>query len=213
MQRRGFTLIELLVVIAIIAILAAILFPVFAKAREKARQSSCLSNLKQLALANLSYAQDYDERVVPLNLGGQYWTALLMPYMKNTQVYQCPSMSNLTYAYAPVFPTFSADSNWGGAAYANKSQSLGAVEYPADAIFMMEAQNGASNPPTNANCIYCLRNYATSPGLGTTWGIPSPGRHNDGNNAAFADGHCKWLNNSTLLNRSADIWQKQPPSI
>jgi len=63
-MRRGFTLIELLVVIAIIAILAAILFPVFARAREKARQASCLSNLKQLGLADLMYAQDYDERYV-----------------------------------------------------------------------------------------------------------------------------------------------------
>ena len=61
MSRRGFTLIELLVVIAIIAILAAILFPVFAKAREKARQASCLSNVKQMCLALMQYAQDYDE--------------------------------------------------------------------------------------------------------------------------------------------------------
>jgi len=63
--RKGFTLIELLVVIAIIAILAAILFPVFARAREKARSSSCLSNTKQIVLAILMYAQDYDERMVP----------------------------------------------------------------------------------------------------------------------------------------------------
>ncbi|MEN6304741.1 MAG: prepilin-type N-terminal cleavage/methylation domain-containing protein, partial [Armatimonadia bacterium] len=68
MKRRGFTLIELLVVIAIIAILAAILFPVFAKAREKARQSSCLSNMKQMGLACLQYAQDYDE-VLPAGMG------------------------------------------------------------------------------------------------------------------------------------------------
>lgn len=64
MKRTGFTLIELLVVIAIIAILAAILFPVFARAREKARQSSCLSNQKQIGLAILMYNQDYDERVI-----------------------------------------------------------------------------------------------------------------------------------------------------
>ncbi len=72
MRRKGFTLIELLVVIAIIAILAAILFPVFARAREKARQTSCLSNLKQLSLGVLMYAQDYDERLPMLyfNTGG-----------------------------------------------------------------------------------------------------------------------------------------------
>ena len=69
MSRRGFTLIELLVVIAIIAILAAILFPVFAKAREKARQTSCLSNLKQLGLSFLMYAQDYDELLPSYRLG------------------------------------------------------------------------------------------------------------------------------------------------
>jgi prepilin-type N-terminal cleavage/methylation domain-containing protein len=68
-MKRGFTLIELLVVIAIIAILAAILFPVFAKAREKARQTSCLSNCKQIALACLQYAQDYDETLAPEGYG------------------------------------------------------------------------------------------------------------------------------------------------
>ncbi|MBC7289450.1 MAG: DUF1559 domain-containing protein, partial [Armatimonadetes bacterium] len=88
-MRKGFTLIELLVVIAIIAILAAILFPVFARAREKARQASCMSNLKQLALAMLMYAQDYDENL-PLSLTapGDWWNdtwkARISPYVKNT---------------------------------------------------------------------------------------------------------------------------------
>lgn len=94
-MRRGFTLIELLVVIAIIAILAAILFPVFARAREKARQSSCLSNVKQLVLGCLMYAQDYDERWPYYNREGRYfytydneyhygmWYKVIEPYIKN----------------------------------------------------------------------------------------------------------------------------------
>ncbi|MCC7494190.1 MAG: DUF1559 domain-containing protein [Fimbriimonadaceae bacterium] len=95
--RRAFTLIELLVVIAIIAILAAILFPVFAKAREKARQSSCSSNLKQLGIAVMQYVQDYDE-MYPRTWygpaaypGSQNWNTVIAPYIKNTQVFQCPS--------------------------------------------------------------------------------------------------------------------------
>ena len=96
-MRRGFTLIELLVVIAIIAILAAILFPVFAKAREKARQSSCLSNVKQLALAVMSYTQDYDE-MLPASYkynspGATYWSETILPYIKNSQIFKCPSLS------------------------------------------------------------------------------------------------------------------------
>jgi prepilin-type N-terminal cleavage/methylation domain-containing protein len=90
-MRKGFTLIELLVVIAIIAILAAILFPVFAKAREKARQASCASNLKQIALAILWYAQDYDERTQGYQGGVGSWHLLIEPYVKNTQVFACPS--------------------------------------------------------------------------------------------------------------------------
>ncbi len=95
MSKRGFTLIELLVVIAIIAILAAILFPVFAKAREKARQTSCLSNLRQISLAVESYVVDYDE-CYPMSIylsGTTVWTYFdpIMPYMKNTQLLQCPS--------------------------------------------------------------------------------------------------------------------------
>jgi prepilin-type N-terminal cleavage/methylation domain-containing protein/prepilin-type processing-associated H-X9-DG protein len=119
-NRHGFTLIELLVVIAIIAILAAILFPVFAQAREKARAISCVSNIKQIGIANLMYAEDYDETIVPA--GNRYahqdiqcagaltgndgfssnstynsnprawvdWEVPLAPYVKNTQIYICP---------------------------------------------------------------------------------------------------------------------------
>jgi prepilin-type N-terminal cleavage/methylation domain-containing protein/prepilin-type processing-associated H-X9-DG protein len=101
-RKSGFTLIELLVVIAIIAILAAILFPVFAQAREKARQASCISNMKQIVLAELMYAQDYDEMVTSLwrygldaqsapNLNTEYWHIFLQPYIKNYKIFICPS--------------------------------------------------------------------------------------------------------------------------
>jgi len=92
--RSGFTLIELLVVIAIIAILAAILFPVFAKAREKARQVSCLSNLKQMGLGYMQYVQDYDESYIFSERwggAGQGWAGRVYPYVKDKAVYKCPN--------------------------------------------------------------------------------------------------------------------------
>jgi prepilin-type N-terminal cleavage/methylation domain-containing protein/prepilin-type processing-associated H-X9-DG protein len=106
--RRGFTLIELLVVIAIIAILAAILFPVFAHAREKARQTSCLSNLKQLATGMTMYAQDSDGLFPPAvarpsrqmnNYYQMSWMALIEPYTKNRGIYVCPSSGHTSQDY------------------------------------------------------------------------------------------------------------------
>ena len=89
-QKAGFTLIELLVVIAIIAILAAILFPVFAKVREKARQTSCLSNEKQLGLAFVQYTQDYDECYPGTLYYGNGWSSRIYPYVKSIGCYTCP---------------------------------------------------------------------------------------------------------------------------
>ena len=107
-MRKGFTLIELLVVIAIIAILAAILFPVFARAREKARQASCQSNLKQIGLAYQMYAQDYDEMIARNSIGsamGIVWVPFLLnPYIKNTQIWICPSYGTLQATPAVGLP-------------------------------------------------------------------------------------------------------------
>ena len=94
-KKSAFTLIELLVVIAIIAILAAILFPVFARARENARRSSCTSNLKQIGLGVLQYVQDYDESMPGHNMAVQHqlWMDIIQPYIKSEQVFTCPSDS------------------------------------------------------------------------------------------------------------------------
>ena len=100
--KRGFTLIELLVVIAIIAILAAILFPVFAQARESARSTSCLSNTKQVALGEIMYSQDYDETIIPWEVNNRYtstqavqeqgaWFTTIQAYIKSKQILLCPS--------------------------------------------------------------------------------------------------------------------------
>ncbi len=127
---RGFTLIELLVVIAIIAILAAILFPVFARARENARKISCGSNLRQVSLGWLQYAQDYDERVIPWSSTGAssgyafVWQEIIQPYIKSKQILRCPSVSSSTSTY-----TYSAFI--GGANPAPPNRSLASLENPA----------------------------------------------------------------------------------
>lgn len=139
MRRRGFTLIELLVVIAIIAILAAILFPVFAKAREKARQASCLSNTKQLGLGIVQYCQDYDEQMPERqNTGTEAgdWEVTTYPYVKSYQVYACPSNPNKgTYTFA-------------NGTYENPPKILNsALPFPFPISYAANRNGGATNSP------------------------------------------------------------------
>lgn len=199
-MKRGFTLIELLVVIAIIAILAAILFPVFARAREKARQSSCTSNCKQISLGILMYVQDYDERFFqdPYKI----WSDM-QPYIKNTQVYLCPSgnySGACSSATCPrniyVWNVFGATSyaiNWvDEASYGEVngvagsqgfigigSRALGTVNYPAETILMGDG--------------VCPRFWGLPWLTSFNQGSSTYARHNQGANFAFADGHVKWL--------------------
>jgi prepilin-type N-terminal cleavage/methylation domain-containing protein/prepilin-type processing-associated H-X9-DG protein len=183
MMRRGFTLIELLVVIAIIAILAAILFPVFAKAREKARQSSCLSNVKQLGLGCLQYAQDYDE-VLPRhsnNAGTYYygWNRMIFPYVKNEQVFTCPSRPTIK------FTTTNTPCGYGYFAPNPPNPNLSAmplamVQAPSSCVMLADSPEDG---------YYIIDGTVDRSDNG---GSPEP-RHNEGANFCFVDGHAKWL--------------------
>ena len=201
-KKSGFTLIELLVVIAIIAILAAILFPVFARARESARRASCLSNLKQLGLAIVMYAQDYDDTFP----GCASWTSspwynppyysvgfkpTIMPYVKNAQVFLCPTGAKIEDAatmtqlegnsyyyfslpvYSPAYQWFHDHCNIAG-------ESLASVVWPSQAVMsnddcpVWHSQNG-----------WTLAQYQGAQAAG----IAPPGMWYS--NFCFADGHVK----------------------
>ncbi len=184
-MRRGFTLIELLVVIAIIAILAAILFPVFAKAREKARQSSSLSNIKQLALGNLQYAQDYDEQSLPYSTlpsgGGIMWYDLVNPYLKNTQVRYCPSQ-RVTTGWPTGYGLNRSTGSLGESAAAGIA--LGSIARPSESAMFADTR-GQNNESYGFATFYSSVN--------ATWGDTLSPRHNEGGNFAFYDGHSKWM--------------------
>ena len=195
MTRRGFTLIELLVVIAIIAILAAILFPVFAKAREKARQSSCLSNIKQIGLAYLSYAQDYDEMTVMVAVGQDQrplWQDAIAPYVKNTQLFVCPSERNcvLSGGYAPIQ---TVQSGYGAFCF-QFGQALGIYSDPASTVIICDSQSFRSHVPP---CALGLAGGTACADGGVSFVTT---RHNDIANFLFLDGHAKALKPQSIWN-------------
>lgn len=143
-QKHGFTLIELLVVIAIIAILAAILFPVFAKAREKARQASCQSNNKQIGLAFAQYTQDYDEKYSFREMGGPTpasYRVVLTPYIKNTQIWRCPS--NPSNSNDWTNSNYSANYTLNDAAgqFNGRAPTLASIDKPANKFLQVEMRN------------------------------------------------------------------------
>ena len=209
-RRKAFTLIELLVVIAIIAILAAILFPVFSRARENARRASCASNLKQLGIAFMMYTQDYDERLPGVTIGtpGEnetggwvYFThfdapgrasvidvtkGALYPYVKNSQVYVCPSDSvgqqeGLSYATGICVNGATPDSSGG----LGPGNSLAIFDYPSQTLLLGEHEVDGPNS-----------NSSTDDGSGYTylatynqWNMSV--RHLDTSNVLFMDGHVK----------------------
>jgi prepilin-type N-terminal cleavage/methylation domain-containing protein len=224
----GFTLIELLVVIAIIAILAAILFPVFAQARDKARQAACLSNVKQIALGFAMYRQDWDGHGPfagwPIDSRGnltahsptanysQDWQFAIQPYLKNVGVLRCPS-DGTPYEERPV--SYIANNM---VAYARLPLSEAQLERPSDMVVIWDGYGPASaatmaNPPLVNGILYpknMYREYAVW-GHQARWicdpkyGLP---RHNGGGHAVYMDLHAKWrryCQGDTLLEKVQSV--------
>jgi prepilin-type N-terminal cleavage/methylation domain-containing protein/prepilin-type processing-associated H-X9-DG protein len=229
-KNRGFTLIELLVVIAIIAILAAILFPVFARARENARRSSCQSNMKQIGLGLMQYTQDYDERfpngIAPGTVGFN-WAGQVMPYIKSTQIFVCPSDDHPKTEKI----SYSANRNITGTQNNGIGGAMSRLNSAARTVMAFETRQRTGNNFTWAQenslaGVSASDNSAVGNGLSAglvtvDWGggthiyatgylgsqtgtlntaagsgqgfYKETGRHLDGSNFLYADGHVKWL--------------------
>jgi prepilin-type N-terminal cleavage/methylation domain-containing protein/prepilin-type processing-associated H-X9-DG protein len=226
---RGFTLIELLVVIAIIAILASILFPVFARARENARRSSCQSNVKQIMLGVMQYTQDYDEKYPPSytytgpSIVG-VWYTYVQPYVKSTQIFKCPSDSNTAIAGLStlVVPdgfavSYAANYDLGGDA-SGIIRSLSAVESPATTVYMSDSGMRADGPNGTVRLTSPSKNggmnllidpsiASLATGVNPDWVGPNP-RHLETVNVGYADGHVKSVRAESWYYNSS--WQLNP---
>jgi len=231
-MRRGFTLIELLVVIAIIAILAAILFPVFAKAREKARQTSCMSNEKQIGLGVQMYMSDYDWMIPssyfppcggPAAVGNP-WNKRVDPYIRNTQLWSCPSApvrGSRNYSlnrsgqweYPINKPVFDGGSIHG---FDSILEAIGEtrVPVPAETIVVAEFHLTSCLWDGQVNCVCCsdtcprVHFTANEPFDAASCATPDP-VHNGGYNYLFYDGHVKWLRPMATM-RPHELWTRDP---
>ena len=221
---RGFTLIELLVVIAIIAILAAILFPVFAKAREKARQAACINNEKQIILGSLMYASDYDETYPPARVDSPElrWDQIIQPYVKNTQVVQCPSEA-VPRGYGHAHNQFGYFGPNVGGLPKGSSRSEADVQKPAETILYADSGRDedtwdsfhADPNAKRRGGSFVLR----WPGEDTLVNPSGPdcgartlnARHSETCSIAFADGHVKSLKPSNAFIFDNATWINPPP--
>ncbi len=223
-RQRGFTLIELLVVIAIIAILAAILFPVFAKAREKARQTTCLSNMKQIGLGVLQYCQDYDnllpaDAVYPVSYPGTepyVMAARLNAYTKSFAIFKCPDGSaaqgtaqqmeqdNYNYMTNPASAGL-------GTSKTDQAHYYNDIYPPMDYRFNLSFYPTGNTPPRSLDSAdlcqsakavlltdYPIAQSDDPPGYWATHGMPENGRHSQGSVVVHADGHAHWYPFSVL---------------
>lgn len=208
-NRVAFTLIELLVVIAIIALLAAILFPVFARARENARRSSCQSNMRQMGIGIAQYVQDYDERLPRAGVGSNdmTWLMQIMPYVKSKQVFICPSKSNensiLTYNNEndSMFPASTAMAGYALSRVGDSDNVDPTDRHISDftstsaTVVIVEVDNSVSSIPGDRSWY----GQGTSQGAGNAWlyignairDDKGATRHLETSNYLFADGHVK----------------------
>lgn len=217
-KERAFTLIELLVVIAIIAILAAILLPVFARARQKARDSRCISNLKQISQAILQYASDHDQYMPvvasttnPPQPQDPLWTSLIAPYVKNEDIYLCSSADSKatfgkTWSERGFLP-YGMNWFWGFPYASSMDYTIqqSKLSRPAASILVMDSV--PVDPGTDPVGGYLVMPFGfegrtrVSP-VDHMGGFSS--RHHEGTMVAFADGHAKWYKSETLVARRSD---------